>query len=128
MLPIEPPNRILADNVNELLARQPRKLSRPETAALMQIGDKTLGFIKAGTGNPTLESISLVARYLRRQPWELLKPAASDTTELFDDLVRMATPRSKEALNTIARAAEEGRLTDDDLRLLQHIAERFMQG
>ena len=40
-------------------------------------------------------------------------------------LIPKATPRSKEALLAIARAAEEGKLTDEDLELLQKIAERF---
>ncbi|SIR83885.1 hypothetical protein SAMN05216509_5318 [Pseudomonas sp. B10] len=35
------------------------------------------------------------------------------------------TPRSKKALDSIERAALDGRLTEDDLVLLERIAKRF---
>ncbi|CAD5376738.1 hypothetical protein OF001_U170035 [Pseudomonas sp. OF001] len=40
-------------------------------------------------------------------------------------LAALATPRSQEALERIARAANEGRLTEVDLILLEQIASRF---
>lgn len=77
--------RILAQNLNVLLDALPKTGGgRPELASRMGIGDKTLGFLKAGTGNPTLENIVKVARFFRKEPWQLLKPkdqqseAASD--------------------------------------------------
>jgi len=41
------------------------------------------------------------------------------------DLSEIVTPRSKSALDRIIRASAEGRLTEDDIDLLQRIAERF---
>lgn len=67
--------KILAQNVNALLDALPKTGGgRPELASRMGIGDKTLGFLKAGTGNPTLENIVKVARFFRKEPWQLLKP------------------------------------------------------
>lgn len=43
----------------------------------------------------------------------------------IDALYALATPRSQQALVKIARAAQEGRLTEADLVLLELIAERF---
>lgn len=80
MLPVEAANKTLAANLKDLLEACPTKLPRPEMAARMKIGDKTLGFLKAGTGNPTLESISLVAKFFHRQPWELLKPKGAGSS------------------------------------------------
>jgi len=54
----------------------------------MGIGDKTLGFIRAGTGNPTLENIAKVAQVLRVKPWQLLHPEGGGEVsqpERFDD-------------------------------------------
>lgn len=85
MLPVA---KTLASNVNRLLDRLTDRPPRPQLAAKIGIGDKTLGFIKAGTGNPTLENITKVARFLRVKPWELLRPdgdAPASQPERFDD-------------------------------------------
>lgn len=42
-------------------------------------------------------------------------------------LAAIASPRSQEVLARIAKAAEDGRLTEDDLLLLERIAARFEQ-
>ncbi len=126
MLPVEAAARVLASNVNALLDSYPTKLPRPKMAAKIDIGDKTLGFLKSGSGNPTLESIVKVARFFKREPWELLRPAEPSTADPFAELLAMSTPRSRAALDAISRAASEGRLTEADLLLLQRIAQRFM--
>lgn len=54
MLPVA---KTLAENVTRLIDRLPERPPRPELASRMGIGDKTLGFIRAGSGNPTLDSI-----------------------------------------------------------------------
>ncbi len=127
MLPIDTATEVLANNVNSLLEAYPHKAPRPQMAAKIGIGDKTLGFLKAGSGNPTLESIVKVARFFRIQPWELLKPQESARSTAIDQLMSLATPRSKAALQAISKAAEQGALTEHDLLLLQRIAERFME-
>lgn len=85
MLPVA---KTLADNVTRLIDRLPDRQPRPQLAARMGIGDKTLGFIRAGTGNPTLENIAKVAHFLRVKPWELLHPDGGlhgSQPERFDD-------------------------------------------
>lgn len=42
-----------------------------------------------------------------------------------ENLFGLATPRSRTALERIASAAEAGRITEEDLLLLERIAERF---
>lgn len=98
MLPVA---KILAGNVDSLISRIKDRPPRPELAARMGIGDKTLGFIKSGTGNPTLENIAKVAHYLRVQPWELLRPA-----EPGEELAA-SQPVSAEALMIAADIADE---------------------
>lgn len=125
MLPLDKANSALAANVGALLDAMSHRPPRPELAARIGIGDKTLGFLKAGSGNPTLESIATFASYFRKDAWELLKPVQS-SEEALSKLTELATPRSRAALNAIQKAAETGALTDDDLILLQRIAERFL--
>ena len=45
----------------------------------------------------------------------------------FSKLMEVATPRSVEALNSIEKALETGKLTEEDLALLRSIAERFLK-
>lgn len=51
-----------------------------------------------------------------------VQPNAADTADL---LGLIATPRSRQILARIAKAARDGRLTEDDLDLLDKIAMRF---
>lgn len=53
------------------------------------------------------------------------EPARHGQARRASLLVALATPRSQEALERIARAANEGRLTEADLILLEQIASRF---
>lgn len=122
---MRPAAQILADNLNRLLEGRTLRSARPETASRIGIGDKTLGNMKSGKGNPQLQNIEAVARYFRVEPWELLKPTG-DTEAEIAKLQRMATPRSAAALEAISQAAKAGRLTESDLLLLRQIAERFM--
>lgn len=123
---LEPSNKVLSQRLAELLATAPS--SRLKLADRMHVSDGTLGRIKYGQANATLDVVDRIATFFRVEPWTLIKPGTAETQNLVAQLSSLATPRSRAALDAIARAAEEGRLTDDDLRLLQHIAERFMQG
>lgn len=40
----------------------------------MGIGDKTLGFLRSGQGNPTIKNIEATAKFFRVEPWQLLRP------------------------------------------------------
>lgn len=99
-----PAVRILATNVERLIARMTDRPARPELAARMGIGDKTLGFMKAGSGNPTLENIAKVAQFFRVQPWELLKPEEVDgaspapSQPMSGDVLMIAADAADEAL------------------------------
>lgn len=117
-------NKVLTERLSALL--DAAEGSRLDLAKRMNVSDGTLGRIKYGQANPTLDVVDRIAAFFRIEPWMLIKPDG-ETQGLIAQLSAMATPRSRTALDTIARAAEEGRLTDDDLRLLQHIAERFMK-
>ena len=55
------------------------------------------------------------AAYRRRHEREPVPPS----------LMPRASPRSRKALERIARAADQGRLSDSDVELLTLIAERF---
>lgn len=48
-----------------------------------------------------------------------------DIEREIEELLPAATPQSQGALRRIAQAASEGQLTDEDLELLEKIAERF---
>jgi len=121
----EPSNKVLSERLAKLLDNTPS--SRTEVADRMRVSDGTLGRIKYGQANATLEIVDRIAAFFRIEPWALIKPGNRETQNLVAQLSALATPRSRAALDVIARAAEQGKLTDDDLRLLQHIAERFMQ-
>lgn len=56
---------------------------------------------------------------------QTVREAEGKYTDELNKLVAMATPRSRNALEKIAEAAAKGNLTDDDLALLNQIAERF---
>lgn len=114
MLPSDPAVKTLAENVNVLLAGMAARGPRPEVASRIGIGDKTLGFLKAGTGNPTLESIVKVARFFKREPWQLLKPATSPDAEgsvpLNSALLARAISLSQEAFQTARRVPSNDQL------------------
>lgn len=65
-------NQALTANLNRLLEGQ--ELSRIELARRMRVADGTLGRIRYGTANPTIDVLERIARYFRVKPWELLRP------------------------------------------------------
>ncbi|MGG6461429.1 hypothetical protein [Solilutibacter silvestris] len=102
-----PAAKILASHVDALLRTIPDRPPRPEIAAKIGIGDKTLGILKAGNGNPTLESISAVASYFRRQPWQLLLPpnetnVTTQSQETSGEHLMMAVDALEDALKGLA--------------------------
>lgn len=101
-----------------------------------------------GKNSLNIEAAAVFARYLQ-EPIESFsprlaadisamasavnQPSKNDEATAGSDLVEehaawladIATPRSREVLARIANAARSGRLTDDDLNLLDQIAARF---
>lgn len=65
--------KILANNIATLLKRY-SYISRLDLAKLMKVADGTLGRMKYGTGNPTIEVLEDVARYCGIEVWQLLVP------------------------------------------------------
>lgn len=53
------------------------------------------------------------------------EPAGAEAKQKAEALIGLATPRSRTALERIASAAEAGRLSEEDLLLLERIAARF---
>lgn len=122
---------ILKVNVNALLAKLTG--SRIAKARLLDVGDGSLGRIVYANGNTTLDVLLKIAGHFKLEPWQLLAPnlgkailqqAAPEVD--IDTLLKLSTPRSKNALDTIIQAAQEGRLQEEDLELLNAIAARFM--
>ncbi|MBI0327676.1 helix-turn-helix transcriptional regulator [Burkholderia plantarii] len=75
--------KILSDNLTLLLARRPG-ISRLELSRQMQVADGTLGRIKYGTGNPTIEVVDQIARFFKVEPWRLLTPNLGSDLVGFD--------------------------------------------
>lgn len=104
-------NQSLADNLNRLLASQ--DMARIELAKRMGVADGTLGRIKYGKGNPTIDVVDKIARYFRVNPWELLMPADQSIGEpgasydvgvpgLGEEIARL-TPGQQQALLSMIR-------------------------
>lgn len=49
-------------------------MSRLDLAKIMGVADGTLGRIKYGTGNPTVEVLDQIASFFRIPTWKLLQP------------------------------------------------------
>lgn len=64
---------VLADNLSDLLARR-QDMSRLDLSRQMGVADGTLGRIKYGTGNPTVEVLDQIASFFKVPTWELLAP------------------------------------------------------
>lgn len=65
--------KTLADNVTYLLGTRP-DISRLDLSRQMKVADGTLGRIKYGTGNPTVEVLEQIARFFKIEAWQLLMP------------------------------------------------------
>lgn len=65
--------KILAENISALLSTR-SDVSRLELARQMKVGDGTLGNIKYGKGNPTVEVLEQIARFFNLEAWQLLVP------------------------------------------------------
>lgn len=89
-----------------------------------------------GESMPTPENLQKICRWLNvREEWleygrEPMRPgmASNDfyrVEERAHELAQLASPRSLRMLNNIAEAAQDGRLTEDDLILLEQIATRI---
>jgi transcriptional regulator with XRE-family HTH domain len=65
--------KALADNLKVLLDRR-ADVSRLDLSRQMKVADGTLGRIKYGTGNPTVEVLDQIAHFFKIDTWRLLMP------------------------------------------------------
>ncbi|MCA8075357.1 helix-turn-helix domain-containing protein [Burkholderia cepacia] len=78
--------KILAANLTELLERRP-DISRLNLSKQIHVADGTLGRIKYGTGNPTVEILDQIARFFKVEAWQLLAPDLGRSKEVAGSLI-----------------------------------------
>lgn len=89
-----------------------------------------------GESMPTPANLQLICKWLNvREEWleygrePMRRGLASEEVfrveERANDLALLASPRSQRILNSITEAAQDGRLTEDDLILLDQIATKL---
>lgn len=116
--------KTLASNLTELLGRGP-DVARLDLSKQMGVADGTLGRIKYGTGNPTLDVLNQIARYFRIECWELLSPnlgkGRMESTPLSAPLAH--TEGVSDELIRALSAERLRQLSRDDLAELVHLVE-----
>ena len=113
----------LGQRIEEALANT--GLKQAKIAELMNVTPQAVNkWIK--TGRISKENLRKLAK-ITGAPLTWLISGNNDVDTGIEALLNMSTPRSRESLLRIARAAESGRLTEDDLALLEQIAKRFAQ-
>lgn len=91
-------NQALSQHLNRLLAGT--DVARLELARRMGVADGTLGRIKYGRANPTIDVVDRIARYFRVEPWELLKPIGRDVGDEAGEY-RVPPPELLAAISTM---------------------------
>lgn len=98
-------NQVLSDAVRKLLAGE--TIARIELAKRMGVADGTLGRIKYGKANPTLDVVDQIAHYYRIPAWKLLQPpgVAEESADYGSphlgqliDAVKKLAPEKQDAL------------------------------
>jgi transcriptional regulator with XRE-family HTH domain len=77
--------KILAENLTTLLATR-SDISRLELSRQMKVGDGTLGSIKYGKGNPTVEVLDQIASFFKLEAWQLLAPNLGESERKAADV------------------------------------------
>lgn len=106
MRPIDS-NKVLSERLSTLLASS--EGPRLDLAKRMNVSDGTLGRIKYGQGNPTLEVVDRIAAFYRVEPWQLIKPD--------DGMGATDKHRIREEVTTYAQSSHP-LLSDDENMLL----------
>lgn len=109
-----PAAKILAENATRLIDAMPERPPRPELAARMGISDKTLGNVRAGEGNPTLDTVAAVAAFFKLKPWQLLVPLAEQQSQPVGQSQALGLEPVKLAL---ALKVVEGAIADSGKRV-----------
>ncbi|WP_415836086.1 hypothetical protein [Rheinheimera salexigens] len=87
-----------------------------------------------GESIPRRENLEIIAKSTKvRVEWLQYGEGAKTTSYVnenisdLDALIQLATPRTQTELLKIAEAAADGRLTEDDVKLLKVIADRLIK-
>lgn len=104
-------NQALSAHLNRLLAGQ--DIARLELAKRMGVADGTLGRIKYGKGNPTIDVVDKIARYFRVHPWELLQPVADVADRVCEPEAEYMTaiPGLQEEIKQLSRGQQQALLS-----------------
>ncbi|NLZ10864.1 helix-turn-helix domain-containing protein [Neopusillimonas aromaticivorans] len=111
--------KILADNLTRLLAT--RDESRLSLSRKIGVADGSLGRIKYGTGNPTLEALENIAKFFRLEVWHLFvpdldpknpPPLPGNKSDAQDWPFQRIDIRSVNSLSELDKAYIEGRLAE----------------
>lgn len=103
--------------VRQWYAGDTGNIKNENLVAVAEKFDTTVDWLLSGGGDPPRRTSAEPAR-----PDQVEPTAAAQRAGV---IAALATPRSQEALERIAKAANEGRLTEADLILLEQIASRF---
>lgn len=106
-----------------------RGVTQYRLSCLSGVPQPTIQRILSGESkNPKADTLSKLSRALKSEDfdddYDLLVPESKVPVEL-KSLLSEASPRSYKQLMRIAEAAANGRLTEDDINLLNTIAERI---
>jgi transcriptional regulator with XRE-family HTH domain len=107
--------------VRQWYAGDTGNIKNENLVAVAEKFDTTVDWLLSGDGDPPCKTSAAPARPAQAEPDQ----GAAEVAHHADMLAMAATPRSREILRRIAMAADEGRLTEDDLDLLDQIAARF---
>lgn len=107
--------QILKQNLETLLETRP-DISRLNLSKQMKVADGTLGRIKYGTGNPTVEVLEQIAHFFKIQPWQMLVPdlgrqfiqprARNELDEAIDFLIHLPSNAQQMAIVQIKNLAD----------------------
>lgn len=114
------PRQILATNFARLVSEDPRKASRKDIADQTGVGRRSIGKLEKKEIYPQLDTIDALARYFRKEPWQLLAP------NLGEDLVQTATPEIRPGYIRLPRldvefSAGDGTSLMDHVPVLEHL-------
>lgn len=94
--------KILAENITALLKRYP-DTSRLNLSKRMGVADGSIGRMKYGTGNPTLDVLEGVARFFNVEVWQLfVSNGVSIKTNTPPEISDSISPQTLELIQRIA--------------------------
>jgi transcriptional regulator with XRE-family HTH domain len=108
--------------------RESKGLNQSELARTLKVTPQSVQAWESDKNVPRLQKMREIATALGIEMEELLSGVVSRQSATAEDarkLALLASPRSQSALAKIAEAADSGRLTEEDVLLLEKIASRI---